>query len=331
VSSLVQTRGSIPLFWTQKVDLTWKPKPKVIADPNSIRAFDAHFYEQKQFYGKQTIVNLIDHRGAEAVLETAYKQRVEEKKDEKIRYTAFDFHHSKNLDELLNSVTKDLDANGAFAMKDDEVFQQTGNIRTNCMDNLDRTNVAQSLFARYMLAKQLNFVEAIEGDRIENYAAFYHLFRNVWADNADVISVQYSGTGALKTDVTRTGKKTKLGMLNDGINALTRWVLNNLHDGSRQDGYSLFLGYYQVDPKQASSPFSRQKNRHRWSFYGLVGLVGFLLIMGGISPLGGWGYKFFVALLWAVELIALQQYLAKNGPELVDQPALPYTVKEKTT
>jgi hypothetical protein len=27
--------------------------------------------------------------------------------------------------------------------------------------------------------------------------------KNLWADNADAISMQYSGTGALKTDYTR--------------------------------------------------------------------------------------------------------------------------------
>jgi hypothetical protein len=37
---------------------------------------------------------------------------------------------------------------------------QVGVIRTNCMDNLDRTNVVQSLFARRSLLWQLNKAEA---------------------------------------------------------------------------------------------------------------------------------------------------------------------------
>ena len=32
---------------------------------------------------------------------------------------------------------------------------QTGTARTNCMDNLDRTNVAQAAFAKWTLNKQL--------------------------------------------------------------------------------------------------------------------------------------------------------------------------------
>ena len=41
-------------------------------------------------------------------------------------------------------------------------------------------------------------------------------FREMWTRNADVLSVLYTGTGALKTDFTRTGKRTKLGALKDG-------------------------------------------------------------------------------------------------------------------
>lgn len=48
------------------------------------------------------------------------------------------------------------------------------------------------------------------------------------------MSTQYSGTGALKTDFTRTGKRTKLGALRDGLNSLTRYYKNNFTDGYRQ-------------------------------------------------------------------------------------------------
>ncbi len=41
------------------------------------------------------------------------------------------------------------------------------------------------------------------------------LFRNVWADHADLLSLQYAGTPALKTDFTRTGKRTARGMVGD--------------------------------------------------------------------------------------------------------------------
>lgn len=56
----------------------------------------------------------------------------------------------------------------------------------------------------------------------------------VWADHANLISTSYSGTGALKTDFTRTGKRTKQGLLQDGYNSVSRYFKNNFFDGPRQ-------------------------------------------------------------------------------------------------
>lgn len=46
------------------------------------------------------------------------------------------------------------------------------------------------------------------------------MFRNIWTDNADRMSIMYSGTPALKTDFTRTGKRSFRGIINDGNNSL---------------------------------------------------------------------------------------------------------------
>jgi hypothetical protein len=56
----------------------------------------------------------------------------------------------------------------------------------------------------------------------------------VWADNADALSKHYSGTGALKTDFTRTGKRSLSGAVQDGVNSLIRYVKNNYLDGTHQ-------------------------------------------------------------------------------------------------
>ena len=128
------------------------------------------------------------------------------------------------------------------------VKEQTSVIRTNCMDCLDRTNVVQSTFARHVITKQL--VEAgifKETDRVDMFPDFESMFRNsnpthslfggltqVWADNANVVSKAYSGTGALKTDFTRTGKRSTMGLLQDGSNSVERYIRNNFYDVSRQ-------------------------------------------------------------------------------------------------
>ena len=56
----------------------------------------------------------------------------------------------------------------------------------------------------------------------------------MWTDHANFISIAYSGTGALKTDFTRTGKRTRKGLLEDGWNSVMRYLKNNFFDGARQ-------------------------------------------------------------------------------------------------
>ncbi len=73
-----------------------------------------------------------------------------------------------------------------------------------------------------------------EGDKVKNHPAFECLFKNVWADNGDIVSIEYSGTGALKADFTRTGQRTFAGLMRDGLNASMRYFKNNFADGFRQ-------------------------------------------------------------------------------------------------
>merc|ERR1712127_1105749 len=139
-----------------------------------------------------------------------------------------------------------------------------GAIRTNCMDCLDRTNVVQSLFARYIIFHQVynRFAKKLRIGRtipLEYVVAYKKEplslpwkegeknHRALWADNADTISNLYAGTNALKGDFTRTGKRTKKGMIDDGVNSVTRYYLNNFADAMRQEGYDLMT---------ACTPFS---------------------------------------------------------------------------
>ena len=81
---------------------------------------------------------------------------------------------------------------------------QQGIVRTNCIDCLDRTNVLQSALALSMADYQLRLMGLLDPkDTIVNFPNVHQVFRSVWADHADAISTQYSGTGALKTDLTR--------------------------------------------------------------------------------------------------------------------------------
>jgi phosphatidylinositol 4-phosphatase len=97
------------------------------------------------------------------------------------------------------------------------------------MDCLDRTNVVQGIFSRSALFAQLSpalplsMKTAFRKNPLTlPWKTGEVAHRHLWADNADAISRLYSGTAALKRDFTRTGKRTKKGALDDGMNSLQR-------------------------------------------------------------------------------------------------------------
>ncbi|EUD68632.1 hypothetical protein C922_01031 [Plasmodium inui San Antonio 1] len=118
---------------------------------------------------------------------------------------------------------------------------QKGVFRVNCIDCLDRTNVFQSFLAKYVLQMQLRTMD-IKLEQ-ENKFPFYlfqtaydeHLYRQTWINNANAISVIYSGAGALKNDITKNGRRTIGGLLQDLFHILQRYINNNFLDGYNND------------------------------------------------------------------------------------------------
>ena len=197
----------------------------------------------------------------------AIKPDEQRQRMDRLHYVYFDFHnetkglkwHRAQL--LLDQLTEGLirgqyfrgvempgNPNGALETR----VQQNAVVRTNCMDCLDRTNIVQSMLGRWTLTRQLLDVGLLQpGESSSDDQSFESLFRNMWADNADVVSNSYSGTGALKTDFTRTGNRTRAGMAQDLNNSITRYIRNNFMDGPRQDGFDVFLGAYLPSPAGA--------------------------------------------------------------------------------
>lgn len=179
---------------------------------------------------------------------------------DRLHYIYFDFHNETKglkwhraqllLDQLHDALIKQQYFRGVDMPADVEGrlevrLQQTSVVRTNCMDCLDRTNVVQSMLARWTLNRMLTDIGILQrGETFTDDPDFESMFRNLWADNADVVSKSYSGTGALKTDFTRTGTRTKTGALQDLSNSITRYAKNNFTDGPKQDAFDLFHGAY---------------------------------------------------------------------------------------
>lgn len=64
--------------------------------------------------------------------------------------------------------------------------------------------------------------------------SFFMIGSLAWASNGDAMSRAYTGTQALKRDVVRTGKRNVSGMVNDGVNSLSRYFISNFKDKLKQ-------------------------------------------------------------------------------------------------
>lgn len=209
-------------------------------------------------------MNLINRKGYEHRLGEYLQALVDRASNGHLRYEPFDFHKecskmrwdrlSLLMDKLEDALT--LQAYFSVDYSGKPLTTQKSVVRTNCMDCLDRTNVVQSLLARRALRHFLVSRQVLDAKaQIADVPSMERALRTIWADNADAVSVTYSGTGALKTDFTRTGKRTRQGALQDGVNSAVRYVRNNFWDGTRQDAFDLFLGNYTVIPGMPS-PFA---------------------------------------------------------------------------
>lgn len=239
VTSHVQTRGSVPLFWEQTGVQIGAHKIKLSRGfETSAPAFRRHLKLLEQCYGESVIVNLLGGKEGEKTLSDAFQTQHENSEySSKISFVAFDYHalvrqtnKPQNLSMLWDKVRSSIDRFGFFQATGQRVTRwQSGQIRTNCLDCLDRTNCAQSFFALNVLTQQLQSLNLLEKPNVRN--RFEDTFRQLWTQNGDHCSRIYAGTGALE------GKSK----IKDASRSVTRTIQNNLMDGSKQEAMDLLL------------------------------------------------------------------------------------------
>ncbi|KAF6109173.1 inositol polyphosphate-5-phosphatase F [Phyllostomus discolor] len=90
--SFIQTRGSVPVFWSQ-VGYRYNPRPRLDkSEKETVPYFCAHFEEQLKIYKKQVIINLVDQAGREKIIGDAYLKQVLLFNNPQLTYVSFDFH-----------------------------------------------------------------------------------------------------------------------------------------------------------------------------------------------------------------------------------------------
>ncbi|KAF7049382.1 hypothetical protein CFC21_057930 [Triticum aestivum] len=248
-SSFIQVRGSIPLLWEQIVDLSYKPRPSIIEHEEMTKVVERHFHDLSQRYGDTMVIDLTDKQGDEGNLSNAFAAEMQNFPD--IRYVHFDFHHIcgggnfDNLQVLYDEIEEAIQKQGYFLMnsKGEILLDQSGVVRSNCIDCLDRTNVTQSFLARKSLDSQLQRMGALSSaESISQSDSINDKFKKLWVEHGDELSLEYAGSYALKGDLVRYGRQTLPGLIKDGMSALSRYYLNNSHDGVRQDALDLISG-----------------------------------------------------------------------------------------
>ncbi|VDD88271.1 unnamed protein product [Enterobius vermicularis] len=243
-------RGSVPIFWKQR-GFRYRP-PLIIDKPmsSSFPAFEKHMDGLVNLYGSPLVaVCLLDQTGRELGLGLSYLQHVLEKDSSKYGYYAFDFHSQcralrfQKVENLVNALHDQLKTI-SFCWVDKTnhmACEQSGVVRTNCVDCLDRTNVVQGSISQAVCLLQLRKLGLI-GPLSQLPENFVRMLQSMWADNGDAVSRQYAGTNALKGDVTRCGQRGLVGIVRDGYNSASRYYYSHMKDSHRQMTIDALLG-----------------------------------------------------------------------------------------
>ncbi|KAJ2403825.1 Inositol-1,4,5-trisphosphate 5-phosphatase 1, partial [Coemansia sp. RSA 2530] len=263
--SHVQIRGSVPAFWTQeglqigshRVHITRSAKA-------TMPATQRHFADLLGRYKRVNAINLLKQSGSsgtydgsdngagvpEASLGQFYQSMITAMglPSSIIAYTGFDYHYEVkggNFDRVGGLIRQigPLLSSYRYYLADNEsdviLSLQRGVQRTNCLDCLDRTNVVQSVLSRAVLSEFMRQNDIVPRSAL---SAVMDGIAQLWRANGNAISRSYAGTGALKSDVTTSGKSGWAGFLSDASKSLSRLMQNNFQDKGKQSVIDTLLG-----------------------------------------------------------------------------------------
>ncbi|KAK9022677.1 hypothetical protein V6N11_002923 [Hibiscus sabdariffa] len=312
ISSVVQNRGSIPLFWSQETSRL-NLKPDIILskkDPN-YEATRLHFENLVMRYGNPIIIlNLIkgcEQKPRETILRAEFAKAIRFinkslSKENRLRFLHWDLNrHSRKAthvlallgrvaDYALNltgifycQVTPNCRQDGLLTLsclvkndkcpaksssdKTDGIEKletdfandeencsetvkppmfQTGVLRTNCIDCLDRTNVAQYAYGLVALGRQLHAMGFTESQTIDQNSPLTEDLMGVYETMGDILALQYGGSAAHnKIFCQRRGQWKATTQSQEFFRTLQRYYNNAYMDAEKQSAINLFLGQFQ--------------------------------------------------------------------------------------
>uniref|UniRef100_A0A3P8YL73 SAC domain-containing protein n=1 Tax=Esox lucius TaxID=8010 RepID=A0A3P8YL73_ESOLU len=281
-SSYVQVRGSVPLYWSQDIS-TMMPKPPIRLDQADPYAHVAalHFDQMLQRFGSPIIIlNLVkkrEKRKHEKILSEELLPAVNNLNqflppEHWIDYIAWDMaRYTKiklcNVLDRLSMIAENVVKRTGFfinrsdfychTLRPDERWGdlggsltssgrvQTGVLRTNCVDCLDRTNTAQFMVGKCALAYQLYALGMIDKPKLQFDTDCVRLFEELYEDHGDTLSLQYGGSQLVHRVKTYRKIAPWTQHSKDIMQTLSRYYSNAFSDADRQDAINLFLQVYQ--------------------------------------------------------------------------------------
>lgn len=140
-------------------------------------------------------------------------------------------------------------------------LEQRGVLRSNCIDCLDRTNVAQFFLSYTAVYRMLFTLGIVESPESPDTSPLQQILVEMYKDLGDVISLQYGGSNAHdKIDVTRGNKKKK-----DFLTTILRHYNNAFTDKVKQESINIFLGV--VDPLKHAQIISITNAKPNYDYY----------------------------------------------------------------
>lgn len=260
--SFVQMRGSIPSHWSQDFS-KMVPKPPISLDLSDPYAETAakHFERLLFHYGSPIIVfNLVkkrEKRKHESILTQDMLTSIRYLNQFvpvpfKIKYIHFDMARKNRgersiMADLAKKAEMMIQQTGMFLhdpRSQDKPMFQTGLVRVNCVDCLDRTNTAQFAIGKCALAHQLHILGFINPPKLEFDSDCVTMLEALYEDHGDTLALQYGGSQLVHRIKTyrKTAAWTSQG--NDIMQTLTRYLSNTFSDTEKQHSINLFLGYF---------------------------------------------------------------------------------------
>ncbi|WVZ82155.1 hypothetical protein U9M48_029450 [Paspalum notatum var. saurae] len=145
----------------------------------------------------------------------------------------------------VNGIEEDkYEVNGSIQIKPPKF--QKGVLRTNCIDCLDRTNVAQYAYGLAALGHQLHALGSVESPEVHLDSPLSRHLMHFYERMGDTLALQYGGSAAHNKIFSAKRGHLKFAIQSqEFFRTLQRYYSNAYMDAYKQAAINLFLGYFE--------------------------------------------------------------------------------------